>query len=91
MGGGGVGVEAGPGVVAGFGDEAAGDGVAVEVAELFDVLGGRDDVEVVVAREPERGFGELFETERLSEPRMVESGWVGGSERRRWTCSGITT
>ena len=66
-------------------------GIAVEVAKLLDALCVGEDVEIVIAREPEGSFGELFGDERLRAPRTVERGWVGGSERRRWTCSGMTT
>jgi hypothetical protein len=50
---GGVVVEAAPAVVFGAGDEAAGDGVAVDVADLLYEFGGGEDVEVVIAGLPE--------------------------------------
>jgi hypothetical protein len=50
---GGVVVEAAPAVVFGFGDEASGDGVAVDVLDLFDEFPGGEGVEVVVAILPE--------------------------------------
>jgi hypothetical protein len=50
---GGVVVEAAPAVVFGAGDEAAGDGVAVDVADLLYKFGGGEDVEVVIAGLPE--------------------------------------
>ncbi len=57
---GGVVVEAAPTVVFGFGDEASGDGVAVDVTDfLYEPCCG-EDVEVVVARLPE-SFACAFE------------------------------
>jgi hypothetical protein len=50
---GGVVVEAGPAVVFRFSDEAAGDGVAVDVLALFDELFCALHVEIVVAALPE--------------------------------------
>ena len=55
---GGVVVEAAPAVVFGFGDEATGDGVAVDVADFFFEFSGGEDVEVVVAGLPKWAFGE---------------------------------
>ena len=52
----GVVAEAAPGVGLGGGGEASGDGVAMDVTELFEVLGVGLDVEVVVAGEPEAFF-----------------------------------
>jgi hypothetical protein len=52
--------EAGPWPVFGFFDEAALDRIAVDVAELFDLLACGDDVEVVVASVPE-GTGVVLE------------------------------
>jgi hypothetical protein len=63
----------------------------MNVAEFFDALVFGEDVEVVIARSQKGLSGRCLETERLREPRTVESGWVGGSESRRWTCSGMTT
>jgi hypothetical protein len=57
---GGVGSEAGPWVFGWGGDEASGYGVAVKVAKFLYALGGGEDVEVVIAREPEGGFGTLL-------------------------------
>lgn len=48
---------AGPEPVFGFGDEAAGDWVAMHVVELLDVLVVAENVEVVVAGLPEGTFG----------------------------------
>ena len=48
-----VGQVTGVGPVFGVSDEAPGDGVAVDVPDLFDSLGLREDVEVVVAVLPE--------------------------------------
>jgi hypothetical protein len=56
----GVVAETGPWVVFGFEDHAAGDWVSVQVAELLDALFFGEDVEVVVAGQPEGFFGELF-------------------------------
>ncbi len=53
-------MEAGPWVFGWGGDEASGYRVAVEIAEFFVVFGGGEDVEVVVAREPEGSFGTLL-------------------------------
>ena len=50
---GGVVVEAAPSVVFGFGDEAAGNGVAVDVADFLYKFPCGEDVEVVVAGLPE--------------------------------------
>jgi hypothetical protein len=44
-----VGLEAAPLPFSGFCDESSCDGVAVDVAELFDALSLGEDVEVVVA------------------------------------------
>ena len=41
-------------------DKAACDWVAMQVAEFFEALFRRKDVEVVIAGEPEGRFGELF-------------------------------
>ena len=57
---GGVGLEAGPWVFGWGRDQAAGYGIAVEVAEFFSALGGGEDVEVVITREPEGVFWESF-------------------------------
>jgi hypothetical protein len=46
-------VEAAPAVVFGFGDEASGDWVAVDVLDLLFEFAGGEDVEVVVAGLPE--------------------------------------
>ena len=46
-------VEAAPAVVFGFGDEASGDRVAVDVLDLFDEFTGGEGVEVVVPVLPE--------------------------------------
>ena len=54
---GGVGLEAAPVPCAGFCDESSCDRVAVDVAELFDSLSLREDVEVVVAGLPDVVFG----------------------------------
>jgi hypothetical protein len=53
-------VEAAPAVVFGAGDEAAGDGVAVDVADFFHEFAGGEGVEVVVAGLPEL-FASAFE------------------------------
>jgi hypothetical protein len=53
-------LEAGPWLFGWGGDEAAGNWIAMEVAEFLEALLGLEDVEVVVSREPEGGFGELF-------------------------------
>ena len=53
----GVVVEAAPAVVFGFGDEAASDGIAVDVSDFFYEFGIGEDVEVVVARLPEMVAG----------------------------------
>jgi hypothetical protein len=58
---GGVVVEAAPAVVFGFGDEASGDWIAVDVLDLLFELAGGEDVEVVVARLPEVGAGAFEE------------------------------
>ena len=50
---GGVVVEAAPAIVFGFGDEASGDWISVNVLDLLFELTGREDVEVVVAGLPE--------------------------------------
>ena len=50
---GGVVPEATPGIVFGFGDEATDDGIAMDVTDLFDMFGRREDVEVELARLPE--------------------------------------
>ena len=50
---GGVVVGAGPRVGFGCGGETSFDGVAVDVAELFEALGFRADVEIVVTVLPE--------------------------------------
>jgi len=58
----GVVVEAAPAVVFGFGDEASGDGVAVDVSDFLFEFSGGEDVEVVVAGLPEvavRSFEEF--------------------------------
>jgi hypothetical protein len=49
---GGVGLEAAPRPFSGLCDEAPRDGIAVDVAELFDALSLGEDVEVVVAGFP---------------------------------------
>ena len=54
-------VEAAPGPVFEFFDEAARDGIAVDVLELLDELGMGEDVEVVVTGLPESGAGALQE------------------------------
>jgi hypothetical protein len=46
-------VEAAPGIVFGFGDEASGDWVAVDVLDFLFEFAGGEDVEVVIARLPE--------------------------------------
>jgi hypothetical protein len=50
---GGVVVEAAPAIVFGFGDEASGDWVAVDVLDFLFELSGGEDVEVVIAGLPE--------------------------------------
>jgi hypothetical protein len=50
---GGIVVEAAPTVVFGFGDEASGDRITVDVLDFFFELSGGEDVEVVVAGLPE--------------------------------------
>ncbi len=50
---GGIVVEAAPAVVLGFGDEAPGYGIAVDVTNLFKIFVGGEDVEVIVAELPE--------------------------------------
>lgn len=50
-------VETAPGVVLGFFDQTACDGIAVDVAELLDPFWVSEDVEVVVAELPELGSG----------------------------------
>ncbi len=57
---GGVGLKAGPWVFGWVGRQASGYRVAVYVAEFFEALFRRKDVEVVIAGEPEGRFGELF-------------------------------
>ena len=54
---------AAPGPVFGFEDEASGDCVLVNVMELLEPLGVREDVEVVVAGLPEL-FAVAFELAR---------------------------
>ena len=56
----GVGLETRPRVFGWSGDQAAGYGVAMQVAQFFEALGGGKDVEVVITREPEGRFGELL-------------------------------
>jgi hypothetical protein len=46
-------VEAAPSIVFGFGDQASGDWVAVDVLDLLFEFAGGEDVEVVVAGLPE--------------------------------------
>ena len=53
--------EAAPGPVFGFFDEAAFDGVTVNVLELLDEFGLGEDVEVVVTGLPELGAGAFEE------------------------------
>ena len=86
-----VGAEAGPWVVFGLYDEAASDRVAVDVAELFDSFGGGDDVEVVIAGSKKGFSGCRLDTSRLSTARARLRGLTGGSEMRRWMCSGMMT
>lgn len=53
----GLGAEAAPGPVFGAFDKACFDWIAVHVAEFFDSLGFRVDVEVIVARLPDELVG----------------------------------
>jgi len=53
-------LEAGPWVFGWGGDQAAGYRVAMQVAEFFAVLGGGEDVEVVITGEPEGCLGTLL-------------------------------
>jgi hypothetical protein len=87
----GVVIEAGPWVVFGFEDEAAGHGIAVKIAKLFDTLFVGEHIEVVIAGQPERLFGKLLRDGTLEGAEDGGERWVGGSESRRWTCSGMTT
>ncbi len=85
-------MDAAPWVVFGVGGEASFDWVAVDVAELFDALGFGADVEVVVARKPERGaVAEELGGLLLEDLKGGDEGVMEGSERRRWTCSGMRT
>ena len=59
-------VEAAPRVVLGFGNEAASDGVSVDVLDFLYELGCGEDIEVVVARLPEVVTGALEKFGRLA-------------------------
>lgn len=77
--------EAAPWPVFGFSDEAAFDGVAVDVAELFDEFRMGEDVEVVITLLPELGpdaFEELGSLSFQSPKRVVETVqlWLGEKE-----------
>jgi hypothetical protein len=74
-------------------NEAAVDGIAMNVAELLDELGLGEDVEVVITGLPElRAFGfEAAEVWVLSTRKVSSSFWCFGSLRSRWTCSGMRT
>ena len=69
-------LKAGPWVFGWFGDEAARHGIAMNVAEFFDALVFGEDVEVVIAREPERAFREMF-GDRAFEGAENSGEWVG--------------
>ena len=77
---GGVVVGTGPGVVFACDGEAAFDGVAVNVADLFEALLFRADVEVVVARLPEviSDAEELFGAFLFQDSKGGGEGVVGG-------------
>ena len=71
-------VEAAPAVVFGFVDEAAGDGIAVDVLDLFDKLAGGEGVEVVVAGLPELFAGAFEEFGRFAFDDTEEGGEGAG-------------
>lgn len=93
LGAGGVVAGAAPGVVFGFRDEGSEDRVAVDVPELFEALLLGVDVEVVVAGLPELVAVPLrsFDVSCLRTLRVVARSVSVGSERSRWTCSGMRT
>lgn len=73
-------------------DEGAGDWVVVHVVEFFDGFAVGKDVEVVVAGLPEGTWGEALGGGEFEGLDGFREGFGGGfGERRRWTCSGMTT
>ncbi len=85
--------KAAPRPVSGVFDKAAHDRIAVDVAKLFDELGLGEDAKVVIAALPELLSVALEPLRRscFKTLRVVARIWALGSERSRWTCSGMST